>query len=893
MKAKTEHHKDRRNKMRFTGFYATLCASLICLSAFGQDAPVNVNIPHLKEPPKIDGVLDEWSGYQPIAMSRPNVDDLRVEKACLGWDKDNIYLAVSVSDKKVVNSNPYEKLQLGDSVDFRIAKDHGSKAFRIILAPSSNLYNSKPAFAMHKPDGSLITSPGKNDESGIRWAVAVNTEASNWSVEAAIPAKLLGIEPKLDATAPFVITVWDRDDPDKDEWKQWWKRSESSNQKAQVSAWPLMVMAEDVPLQKETEAAKEAQQPAQGTAKSKKISLSVPRHKPCNIFDATKPVKLDLSIKSGFSGKGELKMDVTNFFGKTVKSETIPVELPLKDSMPLPLDNLGKGYFEVNLSLKAENDKGETAEGSDKICLGVADITHRTAEEVRKGNYRFGMKMSYLTKAWWHGNAEWDEREVTTALCELGMQWTRVLMQQTSELGTVEMLKDFPMNAIIKVERFPKELYDEETYGPMKEWEVKYGKGAWVLKTLPKKKEYQAWLKSELDKIPANQNVFEIWNEAWDKMSPEDLAKVSQWIAEIILKDRPDAIIGPNLIGSTSKYDYDSKYIDAGGMKGMKMVALHPYAGSENRQWMRDYKKWLRERLGHDVDIYVTEYGSHSTPKGPAKRSEREQAQRVVRQSLALYAEGVAAFTPHWVGQREQNPTYHEDWFGFIRLNHEPKPALIAHAVSGRMIDTSRYVGDLWFGPGVGAMLFERNGIYTLALWTQEGSKDIKLDAGVDQVTVVDMEGAEKVVKTEGGSLPLTASQDVLYIVGLSPTLEKVATTELNPDRWPKPEKPKRVSRTITSFAKAPVMDGDLKEWDGMFQIAMMNPKVNGDDASGMTSLSWDEKNLYIAVEMRDNEVLNKKSRAKLYQHDSIELFVSTEPRDVNPGYGPNDYQFF
>jgi len=44
---------------------------------------------------------------------------------------------------------------------------------------------------------------------------------------------------------------------------------------------------------------------------------------------------------------------------------------------------------------------------------------------------------------------------------------------------------------------------------------------------------------------------------------------------------------------------------------------------------------------------------------------------------------------------------------------------------------------------------------------------------------------------------------------------------------------------------------------------------------------------------MRDNEMLNQRPRPKLYQQDSIELFVSTEPRDENAGYGDHDYQLF
>lgn len=625
------------------------------------------------------------------------------------------------------------------------------------------------------------------------------------------------------------------------------------------------------------------------------VAVYVERHRPCNIFWLGEDVRFEAKIKSRIAGEGKIAIEATDYFGRAVVQKDVTLSFQPNKLLPLPVElgKLGNSYYEVAIRTQVARGKGETVKGEHSFCFGVAPKIERTAKEVREGGYRFGLKMSYLGKAWWHRDAQWDEREVLDATVNLGLQWTRVLMQQTAHLATAELLTSYPMNAILKVERFPKELYDGQRYGPLAEWEKKNGKGAWTLKTLPRKDAYQKWLREELKKIPPEQNVFEIWNEAWDKMSPEDLATLCQWISEAILKERPDAVIGPNLKGSISAYEYDARVIRAGGMKGMKMVALHPYAGSENRDWLRKYRRWLREQLGRDIEIYVTEYGSHSTPEGPAKRSEREQARRVVRQSLALYAEGVRAFTPHLMGQREETRTYHEHWFGFYRLSHQPKPVLLADANCARMVDGSRYVGDLWYGPGIGAMLFERDGTHTLALWTREGAKKVELAPGVGEVTLVNMVGAEQKQLVKDGKLPLTVGVDVIYVVGLSPALAKQATKELNPDRWPRPEKPKRNTRVAHELRPPPKLDGKLEEWKQMTQLALLNPKVNGDDASGVGYVAWDEKCLYLAVAMRDNQVMNTQTRGKLYRHDSLELFISTEPREDNPGYGPHDHQFF
>lgn len=857
------------------------------------------HIGQFKEPPKIDGVLDEWDGLAQLPMSQPNVEDLRVDKAYVAWDEKHIYLAVSLHDKALVNENPIENLQLGDCLDFRMARTmRDTQMTRLCIAPTTSL--KKPAMKLVLPDKTMITDTTGSTEIGVKWAVKIDGDV--WSIEAAIPADIPDVKLQQTASFPFVFVVWDRDQTETNDWNPWWRRSEFGNQKKPISTWPMMILMEHASAgQVQTVAPKSTAKPivtqevvkeSQDIPATSDIKIDISQRVPCNLFEPGEKVIFTAYPKSAKQGKGQLQAKVTDYFGKTVNEQVFALSLPDESNVEMTFENVPRGYFELQLDATLTDETGQKQQGSQKISFAVADFTHRSASEVRQGGYRFGMKMFYLDTAWWQGNAKWDERQVVDAMCKLGMQWTRVMLQQEAHLSTESMVKDFPMNAIFKVERFPREFYEEARYGPLKEYEARYGRGSWVLKTLPRKEPYQAWLKTELAKLPPEQNVFEIWNEAWDKMSAEDLAKLSNWIVDAILAERPDAIIGPNLLGSTSKYEYDARFINAGGMKGMKMVALHPYASSENRLWLREYRKWISDRVGYPVDIYVTEYGSHSTPQGPAKRSEQVQAQRVVRQSLALYAEDVKAFTPHWIGQREHNPTYHEDWYGFIRLNHQPKPALVAHAVSGRMIDASRYVGDLFFDHAVDAMLFERDGIYTLAIWTQEGQKQITVHPGVENMTLVDMVGKRTEIHVNDNRLELTASPDLIYLVGVSPKLADKATTAIDPLRWARQDTPVHLIRDLPKATHRIVPDGKIDEWDDALQLYMHNPKVNGDDASGTAYISWDQNHLYIALAMRDNEILNERSLNKIYQQDSMELFISTEPRDNNPGYGPNDFQF-
>lgn len=614
-------------------------------------------------------------------------------------------------------------------------------------------------------------------------------------------------------------------------------------------------------------------------------ALKVLRHAPGNLFRPGETPEWRLEINAPQPGEALLKVKVTDGNGRTVAEveKKIPV-IKGKTPVEFQLPALDHGYYEAAYTLELpEGKKSEV-----KSTFGIAPQFNRSAKEARDNGYCFGVKMYRLRDGW-------NTPEAVEACRRLGLQWTREILQERNHPDTVELCTDFQMNPVFKVERFPEKLYDAEKYGPLEEWVKKYGK-TWMLRTLPKKEAYQKWLQEEISRIPEDRQVFEIWNEAWDKMSAEDFATISQWIAEAILEIRPDAIIGPNLTGMPGKYTYDANYIRAGGMKHMKMIALHPYGNAERRGYIETYRKWIREQLGHDVEIYITEFGTHSTPEGPSAQSEREQARKVVRQALNLYSENVRALTPHWMGQRESNRRYHEHWFGFFRRNNELKPVLIAYATAARMVDGSRYVGELWYEPGSDAMLFEKDGVYTLALFTRGKPQELTIEPGTKQLTLIDFWGKEQTVQVPAdGKLKLTVDGDVRYLRGVSPDMARAAKLTPNPDRWPedKTEVFVRNSRILKPVTRTPSFTGNMKEWENLTELAMTNPRVNGDDASGFAYLGYDREYLYIGLDMRDNEVMNRQPDNRLYSDDSMEIFISSVPRDDEPGYGPDDRQFF
>ena len=623
-------------------------------------------------------------------------------------------------------------------------------------------------------------------------------------------------------------------------------------------------------------------------------SIEIARHYPANIFDQGQAIRLDLTFRDLPTQDLVVDQRVVDYWGQTVWQDTRPIGDLQADSSELSSkpDVSDPGYYELHIAVRDPQQETPLAQAT--VSFGIVPLVDRSAREFREQGRKFGLKMYYLGKAHWaNGKDEFDEKELVTAFTRMGLQWTRTEFNRTSHLPVTELIDQFPINVVLKVERFPKTMFDTDRYGPLEEWIERYG-SAWTLKTVPKKEPYQEWVAQVIGQFPEDQNVFEVWNEPWNKMSPEDFAEICGYVVEVVQKVRPNAIIGPNLGGWTSDYEFDARFIEAGGMKGMNMVALHPYGKSGDRQWLLNYMDWLEEKTGiSDLQLHITEYGTHSTPQGPAQRSEREQAQIVVNQSLNLYAAGADSLEPHWLGQREETPTYHEHYFGFFRLNSQPKPVVVAHATTARMIDASTYLGDVWLGPELDAMVFRRDGVDTLVLQTRGTRREVDIDVDADELTVVDMVGRASSLPTESGRARVEVGPDALYLVGIGQSLSAQATREIDPRRWPKAESAPEIQRSAPRLDGFRA-DGELEEWaDATTVLSMLNPKVAGDDASGASYIAWDHENLYIAIDLRDNEVYNTQARPKLYTHDSAEIFVSLQPRDDNPGFGPRDFQFF
>ncbi len=626
-----------------------------------------------------------------------------------------------------------------------------------------------------------------------------------------------------------------------------------------------------------------------------KPEITLEGHKPCNLFSVDEAVVLNAKFSGFPAGDYEAVANVASYFGEKKEFKfPVKVEEGKPSALPLDMGKMSPGYYELKVSVQFKDANGKSSDvNTEMMSFGTVHFINRTAEQAMKEGSRFGIKLFQIGKpgVWWRKGLVYDVAEFVDAQCKLGLQWNRhIFNQEPSEepgkMGTVEMINKYPMNVVLKVEGFPESCFDTQKYGPLEDW-VK-AKKPWSRNTVPLKEPYIKWLKEEIAKIPESQNVFEICNEPWDKMKSEDFAEICKMVVQALKEVRPNAIVGPN--SAMGPFEWELKVIKAGGYEGMTMLASHPYSFTPMpehrvRGWIRNYHDFIKERLGKDLPIYVTEYGWSTAPQNEKYgKTERQQAQLTVRESLMLYAEDCKALIPHWIADREQDPKEREHWFGLFRLNRQPKPVLVAHAVSARMIDSSKFIGDIWMGQGVGVMLFEKGGKYTLAVWTLDealgSGKDLQIDVGADEVTVVDLMGAEKIVKSNGGKITVKANGDMTYIVGVSPSLAKKAN---GPDKeLLDPWNTRTASLSMHKVKGIPQFAGRLDPWSELKIVDISSDKIPANDASGELFMGWDEKNIYVAAKVKDDKIVNSFDPAvkgkNITDGDSFLLKIGSRP---------------
>lgn len=174
---------------------------------------------YLSKKPVIDGVWDEWTtAAYPAAYVNYGLNNWTDRNDLegsfrIGWDNDNLYIAVKVIDEKYVQQATGYELYMGDSIEILLDKD---------------LAGDFSSTELSGDDYQLGISPGKPDTNGTReaylWfpktsagsrtsAVTIGSVSSNgvYRVEAAVPWSVFGVTPANGQTFGFSLGISDND----------------------------------------------------------------------------------------------------------------------------------------------------------------------------------------------------------------------------------------------------------------------------------------------------------------------------------------------------------------------------------------------------------------------------------------------------------------------------------------------------------------------------------------------------------------------------------------------------------------------------------------------------------------------------------------------------------
>jgi tetratricopeptide (TPR) repeat protein len=99
---------------------------------------------------------------------------------------------------------------------------------------------------------------------------------------------------------------------------------------------------------------------------------------------------------------------------------------------------------------------------------------------------------------------------------------------------------------------------------------------------------------------------------------------------------------------------------------------------------------------------------------------------------------------------------------------------------------------------------------------------------------------------------------------------------------------------TIKKTSQAPVIDGKAENlWSNAKRYEIDNviysPATSDEDLSAYYKAMWDAENLYLLVDVIDDELKN--DSVEFYYDDTVELFIDAD-NSKNSGYGENDYTY-
>jgi serine/threonine protein kinase len=188
----------------------------------------------VETPPEIDGRLGEWAGHQydvPYAVHDPEASlngstDL-YGRFYIGWDTDNLYLGVQVTDDVHVQIESGRLLYKGDDVEIQVDRDLLSDFNDSELSSDDGQVGLSPGDFDSLAPEAYIWLPSSREQPGTTIAVAAQQSGNGYTLEAAIPWWVIGGRPTVETAVGFCLNLSDNDVPS------------TAQQQAMVSTAPM------------------------------------------------------------------------------------------------------------------------------------------------------------------------------------------------------------------------------------------------------------------------------------------------------------------------------------------------------------------------------------------------------------------------------------------------------------------------------------------------------------------------------------------------------------------------------------------------------------------------------------------------------------------------------
>ncbi len=182
----------------------------------------DISVPRLAVPPTLDGQLGEWTNRPGIAIpfvTEQDGWDGNLDLAAvwwLGWDDNNLYVAVYVEDDRHVQAREPKFAYLGDSIELQIDTDlRGDYGPQV--SPDDFQYVISPGDFAGRPSGAFrFRGNNENwpvDAPGTAVRVAARQTEAGYTLEAIIPWSDMSMTPSPGMALGVALSNNDIDDP--------------------------------------------------------------------------------------------------------------------------------------------------------------------------------------------------------------------------------------------------------------------------------------------------------------------------------------------------------------------------------------------------------------------------------------------------------------------------------------------------------------------------------------------------------------------------------------------------------------------------------------------------------------------------------------------------------